>query len=280
MDRQYLSVGKSVIEAMIVAVEEGTQAYKNTNAPDNWLFKLYDSSYKHKQPTVKFYPKLKPTHTFGIEIPEYESDDEDENGNVSKTGEYQIPAHLKTPISTSCCGTVIPSGNGCYYVNIPVESHMAGTGEVSIVEENTDIHIKGSPFKVQILHAEADDEQLPSLLDCISVEQLPAFDRFTGIPIIVNVKNNSKLKQMNFSNRNIRRILSASILPLPNKSNTSHSGKDNVPDLDLKKLSVSSFSTPDGSGILSKPSALELQYDDNDYNNAHIKYLTARTGNF
>ena len=64
MKKQYMSVCKSVIEAMTVAIEEGNQAYKDTDAPGNWLYKLYDSSYKHKPPAVKFYPKFKADHTF------------------------------------------------------------------------------------------------------------------------------------------------------------------------------------------------------------------------
>ena len=64
MDRQNLSVAKSVVEAITTAVEEGTQAYKDTTASYSWLFKLYDASYKHKPPAVKYYPKLKPTHNW------------------------------------------------------------------------------------------------------------------------------------------------------------------------------------------------------------------------
>ncbi len=280
MDRQNLSVAKSVVEAITTAVEEGTQAYKDTTAPDSWLFKLYDASYKHKPPAVKYYPKLKPTHNFGIEIPEYISDDEDETGNVSKTGEYQVPEHLKTEITTSCNGIIKPAGNGVFHVKIPLESHMNGKGEVSIVDSSSNTHIKGSPFKVQILSSQINDENLTSLLKCISVEQLPAFDRFTGIPIIVKIKNTAKQKQRNFSNRNIRRMMSASILPLPNVSKPDEDGKDKVPGLDLKKLNLSSFPPPDSSGILSRPSSLELEYDDSDDNDAQIKYFTARNGKF
>ena len=52
----------------------------------------------------------------------------------------------------------------------------------------------------------------------------------------MKIKNTAKQKQRNFSNRNIRRMMSASILPLPNVSKPDEDGKDKVPGLDLKKL--------------------------------------------
>ena len=42
---------------------------------------------------------------------------------------------------------------------------MNGKGEVSIVDSSSNTHIKGSPFKVQILSSQINDENLTSLLN-------------------------------------------------------------------------------------------------------------------
>ena len=120
-----------------------------------------------------------------------------------------------------------------------------------------------------------------SLLACITVEPLAAFDRYTGIPIIVNIKNNSTSKSEGFENRYIRSILSASILPLPNEGKIVDVGNESLPELDVGKTKGTPFPPPDGNGILSMPSHLDLEYGDSANNtNAKIRYVTTRNGKF
>ena len=250
MKKQYMSVCKSAIEAITVAVEEGNQAYKDTVAPDNWLFKLYDSCYKHKPPAVKFYPRFKTDHTFGVKIPTKILNEKKVEDNVNEKGEYQIPPHLQTEITNSCDGHVVAKGNGIYHINIELEPHMIGRGELCIFNEESNGHIQGSPFQVQMVSPETQKVNVISLLDCIAVEQLPAFDRYTGIPIIVNVKNDSKTNDESFENRYIRSFLSASILPLPTEGKNVDVGNESLPSLDVEKVTGATFPPPDGNGIL------------------------------
>ena len=125
-------------------------------------------------------------------------------------------------------------GNGIYHLNVELEPHMIGRGELCIFDESQVLIFKESPFKYKCYSQTRKKLMSLRCLLVLTVEQLAAFDRYTGIPIIVNIKNNSTTKSEGFENRYIRSILSASILPLPNEGKIVD-GNESLPELDVGK---------------------------------------------
>ena len=269
IERHDVDCSSCIVDAMLSAVVEGATAYKDQSAPDEWMMKLYDSSFSFIPPPVESYT-LDKDNMFGLTIEPPVGDVDVAAGARQKgTGEYNVPVELTTDIMSEVRGQVTTSGNGVYEVSFRVPYGMSGKGEVAVMEENTSVIVKGSPFAVTL------DDSAGGGYTAASVEPIATFDRFAGIPIVVNVNVPSD-----------RAIdLQAKILPLPKEDGTkisSEEGKAGDPAVPAPTLALSNtvftLPPPDSGGLLAGPT--DLSVSSARTGKAQITYKTAKRGNF
>ena len=267
IDEQIASAVQSTLNASIIAIEEGNVAYKDLKAPTDWLVKLYSTSYTHVLPPVTEY-SVPSGETFGVQIEDEVSDDDVEN--VDGSSNYTVPHELTIPIVAEVSAQVETSGNGIHYMSVLVPHEMIGEGEISVAERSSGELVSGSPFSVKLSNEIISGTS-------IAVEPIASFDRFAGIPIVVNIVGSE------LSHPTLRSLLRASIIPLPKTSKDLDNGcsdlekKDIVPTLGLESVQ-SALPPPDGGGLLAGPTQLSIKFLDSGI--AQIEHTTATRGNF